>query len=355
MYVLKINLSKKSYYIYIQRGLLDNIGKEIKGICKSRKIVLLTDLNIDRLYGELIVDNLRREGFDVYKIVLNPGESSKSIDTLQKVYSDLLEIGINRGDLIIVFGGGVIGDLGGFASATFLRGISFIQIPTTLLAQVDSSVGGKVAINFKGRKNIIGAFYHPEAVFIDPDLLNTLDIRYFNDGMAEIIKYGCIKDEKLFDNLSKYNKEELFDNIESIIYTCCKIKSEIVEKDEKDKGERMLLNFGHTIGHGIEAYFGYRYTHGEAVAMGMYEITRNSEYLGLTEKGTSKIIKEILIKYNLPYKVSDVDKSKLLNIVKVDKKSIGENMNIVLLKNIGKGYIKKIKADEIEKYIVGCP
>lgn len=265
----------------------------------------------------------------------------------------LLDFEITRGDLIIAFGGGVVGDLTGFVSSTLLRGIPFVQIPTSLLAQVDSSIGGKVAVNLSKGKNLIGSFYHPEAVYIDPDLLKTLDKRFLYDGMAEVIKYGCIRDENLFQNLLKYNGDkELFDNIEEIIYRCCKIKKDIVESDEKDIGERMLLNFGHTIGHIIEKYFKYeKYTHGEAVAIGMYHISKKSENMGITQKGTANKIKKILIKYKLTHELPDMNKKEVIETIALDKKNKGDDINLILLKRIGDSFLKKVDRKDVNMYV----
>ena len=269
---LKIDLAEKSYPIIIEKGLINSIQYKIKEIYKGKKIFILTDDNVNIYYGSKLVDNLKAEGYDVKLMVLEAGEHSKSFATLPQIYDEMLDFKLTRSDIIITLGGGVIGDIGGFAASTYLRGIKFIQVPTSLLAQVDSSVGGKVAVDLARGKNLGGSFYHPVAVFIDPEVLNTLSDEFFVDGMAEVIKYGCIKDKKFFDFLNRLDsKEKLMDNIEEIIYTCCNIKKLTVERDEKDKGERMLLNFGHTLGHAIEQYYNYsKYTHGVAVAIGMY-------------------------------------------------------------------------------------
>lgn len=353
MHTLTVNLPDKAYPIYIDKGITNRIGEEIKKIYHNKKIAIITDSNVEKLYGQRIESSLIKENFLTKKIIIKPGEKSKSFEVLQKVCDELLEFGLTRGDLIITFGGGVVGDLGGFAASILLRGVSFIQIPTSLLAQIDSSIGGKVAINTKHGKNLIGSFYQPMAVFIDSDLLKSLEDRVLYDGMAEVIKYGAIRNEKLFYNLLKYEtKEELFENIDEVIYICCSIKKDIVEKDEKDTGGRMLLNFGHTIGHGIEKYFKYeRFTHGEAVAMGMVAITESSEELGITEKGTSSLLKKIISKYNLPYELPPMDKNQLVNAVNMDKKNTGKNMHIILLEKIGRSFVKKIKPEDIEKYI----
>ncbi|AYF54095.1 3-dehydroquinate synthase [Clostridium novyi] len=350
---LRINLIENSYSIFIDRGLMSSIGRKIKSIYSNSKIAIITDKNVDKFYGDIVVKSLIDNGFNVKKIVISPGEKSKSVDILLEVYDDLLEFEINRGDLIIALGGGVVGDLTGFAAATLLRGIPYIQMPTSLLAQIDSSIGGKVAVDLPKGKNLIGNFYHPKAVFIDVNVLKTLDKRFFYDGMAEVIKYGCIKDKRLFYNLLNINTyEELMDNIEDIIHSCCSIKKYIVEKDEKDTGDRMLLNFGHTIGHAIEKYFDFnKYTHGEAVALGMYAITKKSENMNLTKEGTSKLIRDILIKYNLEWNIHMDDKESILHTISLDKKNKGEFMNLVLLDEIGEAFIHKVNKKDVVNFI----
>lgn len=339
---LSIDLIYSSYEIVIQKGIINTLAHEIKNLFKGKKIFIITDKNVDKFYGNLVLRNLTNSGYDVKKMVLKPGEETKNFLTLPLVYDELLNFRFTRSDLIITLGGGVIGDLGGFIASTYLRGVAFVQCPTTLLAQVDSSVGGKVGVDLDKGKNLVGSFYHPKKVVIDPEVLNTLSDRVFNDGMAEVIKYGCIKDKDFFGNLINYsNKKEVVHNIEYIIHNCCKIKKEIVEKDEKDMGERMLLNFGHTIGHAIEQYFNYtKYTHGEAVAIGMYEITKLSEELGITKVGTKDIIKDILIKYELPYELT-IDINELIETMKLDKKNLKNNINLIFLKEIGESFIYK--------------
>lgn len=352
MITLDINLGHKTYKINIKRGIISQLGRLLTGI-NPGKIAVITDTNINKLYGKKISD-IFSGGFDIGFIVVEPGEKSKSIATLQYVYKQLLNLNITRSDTIITFGGGVVGDLGGFAASTFLRGIPYIQIPTSLTAQIDSSIGGKVAVDLPEGKNLIGGFYHPDAVFIDPDFLETLDERFFSDGMAEAIKYGCIEDFDLFKSLMEYkNKKDLLTNMEQIIYKCCSIKKSFVEEDEKDTGKRMILNFGHTLGHAIEKYFNYnRYTHGEAVAVGMYQITKKSEEMGITRQGTQKLIKTILTKYKLPYEITDADTKEILRAVDVDKKNRGEYIDIVLLKSIEEAFIKRINRKDIFTYFL---
>lgn len=343
---LIVNLDERSYPIIIENGLLDRTGSEIKKVFKGKKIFILTDKNVSKHYGDKIKKSLLNSNYDVQVLELEPGEQTKDFSTLPYVYDELLDFGLTRSDLIIALGGGVIGDLAGFVAATYLRGIDFVQIPTSLLAQVDSSVGGKVAVDLKKGKNLVGSFYHPKVVLIDPNVLETLDERFFNDGMAEVIKYGCIKDKELFERLKNFkDKKDLINNIEEIIHRCCFIKKEVVERDEKDTGERMLLNFGHTLGHGIEQYHNYsKYTHGEAVAIGMYQITKISEKAGLTSVGTSESIKDILLKYNLPFDM-DLKIEDIIGAVKLDKKNLGAVLNIIILKEIGQSEIYKTNAE----------
>lgn len=338
---LIVDLKERSYPIIIEKGLIDKISEKVKNVYKGKKIFILTDENVNKYYGKKVVSALS-EYFDVKLVSLKAGEETKNFNTLPMVYNELLDFNLTRSDLIITLGGGVIGDLGGFVASSYLRGIDFIQVPTSLLAQVDSSVGGKVAVDLERGKNLVGSFYHPKAVLIDPEVLNTLDNRFFIDGMAEVIKYGCIKDKMFFEFLYEMeNNSDVIDNMERVIHKCCDIKRIVVESDEKDKGERMLLNFGHTLGHAIEQYYNYtKYTHGEAVAIGMYEITKISEAKGLTVKGTAERIKEILIKYNLPYKM-DVNIEDILDTINLDKKKLGKSLNLIILKEIGNSEIYK--------------
>lgn len=347
---LQVNLLNATYNIKIEKNLLKTIGKEVLKLYKGEKIVVITDENVNNFYGAIVENSLKAEGYETFQIVLKPGEKTKSFSSLMELYNKLIDFKINRGNLILALGGGVIGDLAGFCAATFLRGIPYIQVPTSLLAQVDSSVGGKVAIDLPQGKNLVGSFYQPKAVFIDPEVLKSLPQKYINDGMGEIIKYALIKDRKLYDILEKIDSTEaLINSMEEIIYNCCFIKKAVVEADERDLGERMVLNFGHTLGHSIEKVQGYEgLSHGEAVAVGMYQITLNSEKMKLTKEGTAEKIKELLLKFHLPYKVEDaID---LVDILAIDKKNIGNNINLILLKDIGKVFIKPMNHEEIKEF-----
>ncbi|MCG8481766.1 MAG: 3-dehydroquinate synthase [Clostridia bacterium] len=352
MRTLNINLPDKNYAIIIEKNMLQNIHKYIEKYIHGKKSVVITDENVYDVYGKAFINHLKKYDFDVHSIVIPPGEQSKSLETLEHVYSQLINLGITKSDRLIALGGGVIGDLSGFAAATFLRGVPFIQIPTSLIAQVDSSIGGKTAVNLALGKNLVGSFYHPEIVLIDPAVLTTLKPRYLWDGMAEVIKYGCIKNSELFSLLENIEIEDIHDHMEEIIYQCCAIKKEIVEKDEKDENTRMLLNFGHTIGHGIEKLYGYsEYTHGEGVAIGMHHITQKSESLGLTGKENTVKIKSLLNKYHLPSQLPDIDKSTLIKTLLNDKKSRGSKINLILLNHIGDSFIHTIDKASIGEFI----
>lgn len=354
MNIIDVELKHKKYKIHIEKGLLDSIGEHIAELYKGKNIVIITDWNVEKFYLEKVCKSLEKSEFNVKYISIKPGEQSKTLSTLQGVYEKFCDYGLKRRDLIISLGGGVVGDLAGFAAATYLRGIKYVQIPTSLLAQVDSSIGGKVAVDLPYGKNLVGSFYHPEAVFIDSEVLSTLDKKFFNDGMGEVIKYGLIRNKDIVDLVLNYdNKEEILNNIEQIIYKCCLIKKSIVENDEREIGERMLLNFGHTLGHCIEKYFNYEiYTHGEAVAIGMAHITKKSEELGITEKGTYDYIKRVLQKYELPFTIPDVDYDELFEAINYDKKTEDNAINLVLLTKIGEGKIINISMDDIKKYII---
>lgn len=338
---LFVELKENSYMICIEKGLLDNLAKEIKDVYNGEKIFLLTDENVDKYYGDKVVEGLESAGFKIKKLVLPPGEETKSFNTLPMIYNELLDFKLTRNELIITLGGGVIGDLGGFAASSYLRGVPFIQIPTSLLAQVDSSVGGKVGVDLEKGKNLVGSFYQPKKVIIDPNVLNSLEDKFYKDGMAEVIKYGCIKDKKFFNFLGTlYSREDVMNNIEHILYTCCKIKKTVVENDERDLGERMLLNFGHTYGHAIEKYYNFTgYSHGEAVAIGMYVISKISESRGISKEGTTKLILDILNQYGLPYKVEVKESNEITKTISLDKKNIGSILKVILLNEIGESII----------------
>ena len=348
-----VELGSKSYNIEIERGLLSLVGSRIKTLLpKAEKIAVITDSNVGPLYASLLQESLEKEGVTVTVLTFPAGEESKNLKTLGFLYDSLAETGLTRSDAVVALGGGVTGDMGGLAAATFLRGVAFIQIPTSLLAMVDSSVGGKVAIDLSGGKNLVGAFYQPKAVFIDPDVLKTLPVRYLHDGLAEVIKYGCIMDKELFMMLEKIKSdEELLTHVDEIIEICCNIKARIVEHDEFDTGERMLLNFGHTLGHAVEKTFHFdRYSHGEGVGIGMLLLTYRSEKLGLTESGTSDRIAALLQKFRLPVAV-DMQQQDFLQAIALDKKKRGSHLTLILLKKIGESFLQRVEFSKLTQYL----
>lgn len=335
---LTVNLGDNSYPIYIENGILSKAGSYISQIFKGKRIMIISDDNVFPLYGETLIHSL--SDYECHSLVLPHGEPTKSFQTLPKIYESMLSSKISRSDLVIALGGGVIGDLAGFAASSFLRGVRLVQIPTSLLAQVDSSVGGKVAVDLPQGKNLVGAFFHPKMVLIDPDVLDTLPERYITDGMGEVIKYGCIKDADLFEVLKNHSSfEDLKPDLASIIYRCVDIKRIVVEEDQFDMGERMLLNFGHTLAHTVEQYYHYeRESHGEAVAIGMYQISKIAEEKGLTAAGCAEAIREVLVTYGLP-SACGLPIENLTGAIKLDKKNLNNHLNVVLLRNIGDSYV----------------
>ena len=337
---LTVDLGPNSYPIHIENGILAKTGELVSEVFSGKKIMIVSDDNVFPLYGEIITKALSDSGFECYSFVLPHGEPTKSFQSLPKIYEALINAKLTRSDLLIALGGGVIGDLAGFVASSYLRGIKFVQIPTSLLAQVDSSVGGKVAVDLSQGKNLVGAFYHPKAVIIDPDVLNTLPDHFISDGMGEVIKYGCIKDKELFELLCKHTSfDDLKPKLTQIIARCVDIKRIVVEADQFDLGERILLNFGHTLAHTIEQHFNYeRESHGEAVGIGMYQITKIAEEKGLTTSGCAEQIKKVLEIYKLPDN-SNLPIDVLTDAISLDKKNLNNHLNVVLLHDIGDSYV----------------
>lgn len=336
-----------SYDIIIDRNILSDSGNMIKSVTKANKAVIVTDDIVNSLYADTVYNSLVSAGFSAEKFVFPNGESSKCSETLNKLYGFLTDCEITRSDCLVALGGGVVGDLTGYAAATYLRGIDYIQIPTTLLAQVDSSVGGKTAIDIPEGKNLVGAFKQPKLVICDVNTLSTLKPETFADGMGEVIKYAMITSGSLFEKLMN---SDINDVLDDVIYECIGIKRDIVENDEFDTGERMLLNFGHTLGHAIEKLYNYTgITHGSAVAVGMCMITEMSENLGITETGTLDRLKKCVEKYSLPTECkfsADELKKHCVN----DKKRSGKTINLVICTKTGASAIKRV---DIEKFCNG--
>ena len=336
------------YDIFIERGIIENCGEYVRKLSNAQKVTVITDTNVAPLYQWKVLNSLVKEGFQVTTHTFKAGEESKTLATIAEMYETLADFKMTRKDIVLALGGGVTGDMAGFAAATYLRGIDFIQVPTSLLAQVDSSVGGKTGVDLPHGKNLVGAFHQPIAVLIDPDTLNTLPDAYICDGMAEVIKYGCIKDAEFFENLEN---ENALDHIEDVIEKCVSIKRDVVSRDERESGERMLLNFGHTLGHSIEKIYNFKsISHGMAVAIGMVLIARSGEKHGVTEIGTTEKIIALCKKYGLP--TSDkATFAEMVESAKGDKKTAGGSINLVMLNKIGDSYTRKLELDKLEEFI----
>lgn len=342
---LTVNVGK-TYEIIIEKGIMQECGAYIKKVSSAKKVCVITDSNVAPLYLDRVVSDLEKEGYEVFSFIFKAGESSKTTVVIVEMVEFLAEKGLTRKDLVVALGGGVCGDMAGFAAAVYLRGIDFVQIPTTLLSQVDSSVGGKTGVDLPQGKNLCGAFHQPVLVLIDPLALHTLSDHYFSDGMGEVIKAGCIKSAQLFE---KIENKDVKENIEEIIFECVDIKRGVVERDEKEQGERALLNFGHTIGHGIEKLHNFSgVSHGEAVGIGMLMISEIGEKAGLTEKGTADRIKAVLEKYNM--KTSDNHSAEsIIEAMQSDKKRTLNGINFVMLKSIGNSFIYPVENEKINK------
>ncbi len=337
----------KSYDILIQKGILTDCGKYVAAVSAAKKVCVISDSNVFPIYGDAVMQSLSDNGYDVIHYVFPAGEASKTIATVADMVEYLAQNELTRGDLVVALGGGVTGDMAGFAAAIYLRGIDFVQIPTSLLAQVDSSVGGKTAVDLTQGKNLCGAFHQPILVIIDPDTLSTLTPHFFSDGMAEAIKTGCIKSASLFDRIERENAQDF---IEEMIEQCVSIKAGVVERDEKEHGERALLNFGHTAGHAIEKLHGFTtISHGEAVGIGMVMAAQAGENNSVTLPGTARRIAAVLTKYGLMTEDCN-STSDIIAAMNADKKRTADSINFTLLHNIGDSFNQKIKYKDIPAF-----
>jgi 3-dehydroquinate synthase len=340
--VIKVNLPQQSYDIAIAAGSLDQLGEYMTTLQLGKKVLLVSNPTVFQLYGERAIASLKADHFEVASYILPDGENYKNLASIEKLYNTALENRLERSATMVALGGGVIGDMTGFAAATWLRGINFIQVPTTLLAMVDAAIGGKTGVNHPQGKNLIGAFHQPRLVLIDPDVLQTLPIREFRAGMAEVIKYGVIWDAQLFAELEAsqrldemgYIQSELID---SILTRSCQAKADVVSKDEKEAGLRAILNYGHTIGHAVESLTGYtQVLHGEAVAIGMVAAGQIAVELGMwTQQETER--QDILIeKAGLPTKLPPgLDIEAIIEALQIDKKVKAGKVRFVLPTQIG--------------------
>ncbi len=343
---VRVDLGPRSYDIVVERGLLSRAGEEIArrvagGDAGGRLAFIVTQPRIGRLYGLALAQGLERAGFRVQTVTLAAGERFKTLGAVQRVYTAMLAASADRRSVVVALGGGVIGDLAGFAAATYNRGVDFVQVPTTLLAQVDSSVGGKTGVNFGPGKNLLGAFYQPRFVAIDPDTLASLPVRERRSGLAEVLKYGIIDDKSFFravapeaDALLRLQSASL----EQIIARSCQIKARVVEQDEHEGGLRAILNFGHTIGHALEGATQYRvYTHGEAIALGMVSAALLGEEIGITRTEDTAELTNALQACGFAVRLPEtLAVEKIMSLLSLDKKSVGGQARFVLMHAIGR-------------------
>ena len=348
MKTLAVNTSRP-YEIKIGRGSLDQAGVLCRqAIPNARKLTIVTDSRVLPLYLARTADSLEQMGFQIQCLTIPAGEASKSAEQLVILWEKMMAFGMTRTDAVVALGGGVVGDLAGFAAATLLRGVDYVQIPTTLLSQVDSSVGGKVAIDLRAGKNLAGAFWQPSLVIIDPGCLDTLPDRTFSDGMAEVIKYGCILDRKLFELLNRCgSRVRVMERIVDVVYTCCDLKRRVVVEDERDTGLRQLLNFGHTVGHAFELAGHYEtWTHGQGVAAGMNWAAQLGVELGVTPPETVECIQELLKKFDLPLDIPGPWET-MTEAVGLDKKNAGDHISLIVLEKLGQAVHRKMARDEL--------
>ncbi|MBP2621761.1 3-dehydroquinate synthase [Streptococcus panodentis] len=351
---LNVNIPQHPYDIVIEREILGQAGDWLSQLWQPQKVIIVTDNRVAALYAEKVKLSLEAAGFETYVFDFLEGEASKNLRTVNKLYEYMVKLGMTRSDGMVALGGGVVGDLAGFAASTYMRGIHFAQIPTSLTAQVDSSIGGKTGVNSPWAKNMIGTFAQPDGVLIDPEVLQTLGRRELIEGMGEVVKYGLIEDKELWEELLDMDgsPESILEHADSIIYHSCDVKRKIVVEDELENGVRMYLNFGHTIGHAIEATAGYgKVMHGEAVAVGMVQIARAAEQRGLMPAGITDEIAAMCRKFGLPVEHEPWDVDRLHEALSHDKKARGSNIKLVLVPELGSAAIHQISLDEMKEFL----
>ncbi len=365
MMQIKAKTVLRNYNIFLKKGVFADAPFLIKShISGFDKFIFITNKTISEIYSEQIKDFCQKLGPDYEILCLEDGEEFKSFKSVESAYSTMIKHNFHRNDIVIAFGGGVIGDTAGYISATFHRGMKLVHIPTTIIGQVDSSIGGKVVVNFEGKKNMIGTFYQPHMIIIDPSFLESLDKKQIINGLGEIVKYGLIFDKNILVSLDKivsqdnYTTENLirYENFTGLIHRCAFIKTKVVEKDEFDQSYRNLLNFGHTIGHSIENLSGLRQvSHGQAISMGMIASLEISMVLGYLSKKEMKRIKLLFKKFGLPFKISLNNVDKVIDELKYDKKFTGNSNRFILLKGINRPFFNDgIKKEVIVNSINNC-
>lgn len=359
MQKVEVHPAGGSYDILIADDVMTELGNFVKAKGYSKKALIVSDSNVGKLYGKVVENVLIKAGLEPDLYLVKAGESSKSLETADAVFTRCIENGLDRKSLIVALGGGVVGDLTGFAAASYMRGVPFIQVPTSLLAQVDSSVGGKVAVNHRLGKNLIGAFYQPDAVFINLNFLKSLPKREIYTGLGEIIKYGIIYDAEFFAYLEKNTEAVLNldqEAVEHIIARSCEIKADVVSQDEKENGLRAILNFGHTVGHAIEKETRYvRYNHGEAVAIGMRAAASISRKLGMIDEDVQKRIVRLIEAFHLPLQADGCRMESMINDLFHDKKTVNGTIKWVLIDKIGHTVMRKdVPLDLVKEAVSEC-
>lgn len=340
--------ASKEYDVLVERGLLRRCGALIRAVSQGQSAAIVADETVWSLYGEIVAESLRSSGFRVIRCTFPAGEQEKTLETYAQVIRTLAAEKMSRSDLVLALGGGVTGDLAGFAAATYMRGIDLVQIPTTLLAMVDSSVGGKTAVDLAEGKNLVGCFYQPRLVICDGDVLATLPKAQFRAGMAEVIKYGMIADEGFLDALIAHPAEE---HLEEIIAACVEMKRDVVARDEFEQGERRILNFGHTVGHAVERCCGFSLFHGEAVAIGMAVLTRAAANKGYCGEETLTKLLQALHQYGLPTETS-CTVEELSAAALADKKRSGDKLHLVIPERVGKCRVEAIAAESFRDWLI---
>jgi len=355
MKVVRVGLGKRSYSVRVVRSDVSHVAHSISRSFPSMRCALITDKTVAGLYGESVLSALRGCSIDTELLALPAGEATKSSTMLDRVWKWLLDNSFDRNStLIVALGGGVVGDLAGFAAATYMRGVPYVQVPTTLLSQVDSSVGGKTAINVAGTKNVVGRFHQPQLVYASLPTLQTLQKRQFRNGLGEVVKHGVIRDSGIMDTLVEKSKAVMARDLsvmESLVAESCTVKRDVVQRDELESGERQVLNFGHTFGHAIEAASKQRVHHGEAVALGMVAACVVSEKLGYCDASVREQVTSVLTSLEIGTDISPWWTTSMVDWMMKDKKARGDSVNFIVLKDIGKVGIHSLSFETLRRLI----
>ena len=342
---IRVNVNTP-YWVLVDRGILSTTGALLKPLLRAKKAIVITDTNVDGLYSKIVVDSLEKAGFSTYKFVFDAGEKSKNINTYLDIISFLAKNTISRKDVLIALGGGVVGDLVGFVASTYLRGIDFVQIPTTLLSIIDASVGGKTAIDIKEGKNLVGAFYQPKMVIADLNTLKSLSLEEISNGLGEMAKYAILIGNEYFEMMA----DDVYKNLDELIALSIEYKRDIVEKDEKEAGLRKFLNLGHTTAHAIEKLSDFTIPHGNAVSMGLVMMAKACAKNGLLSDDEANKIYDLINKYDLakpqPFSIEDIAKE-----IALDKKSDSTCVDAIVINAIGECEIKAIPLSEVEGFL----